>query len=171
MLENIGVRGIEMHYYKVCKRKLWLFSKGITMEKQNDRVLEGAVLHERSYPRLEKREILVDDTFKIDALDGEYVREVKISSKMEAADRLQMLYYLYQLKQRGINKKGLLSYTTERKTVEVELTKSGEQEVHKALAEVMKLTASERPPALKKLPYCTKCAYYEFCFTMERDEE
>ncbi|MCL6617940.1 MAG: CRISPR-associated protein Cas4, partial [Anoxybacillus ayderensis] len=31
------VSGVQMQYYKVCKRKLWLFSKGIAMENEHER--------------------------------------------------------------------------------------------------------------------------------------
>ncbi|MGO0807463.1 Dna2/Cas4 domain-containing protein [Clostridioides difficile] len=33
-----------MNYYYVCKRKLWLFSKGITMEQNSSRVLSGKIV-------------------------------------------------------------------------------------------------------------------------------
>ncbi|EMT47061.1 CRISPR-associated protein Cas4 [Anoxybacillus flavithermus] len=164
------VSGVQMQYYKVCKRKLWLFSKGIAMENEHERVIEGKILHERAYPRLEEREILVDDSFKLDVLDGEYIREIKLSSKMSEADRFQMLYYLYELKKRGIQKKGLISYTKERKTEEVELTEKDEKEIENAVKEIYVIVHSPSPPKLKKLSYCTKCAYYEFCFALEGDD-
>uniref|UniRef100_C5D2U1 CRISPR-associated exonuclease Cas4 n=1 Tax=Geobacillus sp. (strain WCH70) TaxID=471223 RepID=C5D2U1_GEOSW len=164
------VSGVQMHYYKVCKRKLWLFSKGIALEEEHDRVVEGKILHERAYPRLDEREILVDSTFKLDALDGEYIREIKISSKMADADRFQMLYYLYELKKRGIIKKGLISYTKERKTEEVILTEKDEKEIEKAIGEIYRVLQLHSPPRLKKLTYCPKCAYYEFCYALEGDE-
>jgi CRISPR-associated exonuclease Cas4 len=164
------VSGVQMHYYKVCKRKLWLFSKGIAMEEEHDRVVEGKILHERAYPRLEEREILVDNTFKLDVLDGEYIREIKISSKMKEADRFQMLYYLYELKKRGIVKKGLISYTKERKTEEVILTEKDEKEIEKAIWDIYQVLQLQSPPPLKKLSYCPKCAYYEFCYALEGDE-
>ncbi|SFA50036.1 CRISPR-associated exonuclease Cas4 [Parageobacillus thermantarcticus] len=164
------VSGVQMHYYKVCKRKLWLFSKGIAMEEEHDRVVEGKILHERAYPRLDEREILVDHTFKLDALDGEYIREIKISSKMADADRFQMLYYLYELKKRGIIKKGLISYTKERKTEEVVLTENDEKEIEQAIKEIYRVLQLPSPPPLKKLTYCPKCAYYEFCYALEGDE-
>jgi CRISPR-associated exonuclease Cas4 len=164
------VSGVQMHYYKVCERKLWLFSKGIALEEEHDRVVEGKILHERAYPRLDEREILVDNTFKLDALDGEYIREIKISSKMAEADRFQMLYYLYELKKRGIIKKGLISYTKERKTEEVILTENDEKEIEKAIGEIYRVLQLHSPPPLKKLTYCPKCAYYEFCYALEGDE-
>ena len=146
------------------------FSKGIAMENEHERVIEGKILHERAYPRLEDREILVDDAFKLDALDGEYIREIKLSSKMSEADRFQMLYYLYELKKRGVQKKGLISYTKERKTEEIELTEKDEVAIEKAIKEIYAIVHSASPPKLKKLPYCTKCAYYGFCFALEGDD-
>ncbi|MDY7220845.1 Dna2/Cas4 domain-containing protein [Halalkalibacterium halodurans] len=77
----------------------------MSMETESDRVREGKVLHETAYPRVEKREILIDNAFKIDSIDGEYVREVKLSSRMKDSDKMQMLFYLYQLDQKGIKKK------------------------------------------------------------------
>lgn len=141
------------------------------MESESDKVLQGSVLHENSYPRLNKKEILIDDAFKLDAIDSEYVREIKLSSKMEKSDTMQMLFYLYQLYLRGIKKKGLISYTKEKKTVEVLLTEENMNKVQKAIAEVYQIIDRETPPALKKLPYCKSCAYYPFCFSREDDDD
>ncbi|WP_445492469.1 Dna2/Cas4 domain-containing protein [Niallia sp. 03133] len=105
MLQTKTVGGVDLAYNVVCKRKLWLYKKGIGMESESDRVLQGSILHESSYPRLDKKEILIDGAFKIDAIDGEFVREIKLSSKMVESDTMQMLFYLYQLFLRGINKK------------------------------------------------------------------
>lgn len=100
------VRGVEIHYYAICRRKLWLFHKGIRFENDgHERVEAGKVLHEKAYPRLEK-ELSPDENVRIDRLEGDVLREIKLTSKMESADRLQMQYYLYILKQKGIPKKG-----------------------------------------------------------------
>lgn len=148
------VGGVDLSYYLLCKRKLWLYKKGIRMEDESDRVLQGSVLHENAYPRIEKREILIDDAFKIDALEGEYVREIKLTSKMMESDILQMLFYLYQLSLRGIDKKGLLSYTKEKKTLEVILTPEKEEVIKKAIAGVYQIIDKNSPPAAVKVPYC-----------------
>ncbi|KJE27109.1 hypothetical protein LG52_913 [Geobacillus kaustophilus] len=81
-----------------------------------------------------------------------------------------MLYYLYELKKRGIHKKGLISYTKERKTEEVILTEEDERKVEKALKDIYQILQLPSPPPLKKLSYCPKCAYYEFCYALEGDE-
>lgn len=171
MLQTKTVGGVDLAYYIVCKRKLWLYKKGIGMESESDRVLEGSILHENSYPRLNKKEILIDGAFKIDAIDGEFVREIKLSSKLEESDKMQMLFYLYQLYLRGIKKKGLISYTKERKTVEVLLTEENNRKVQKAIAEVYQIIDRNTPPPLMKLRYCKSCAYYPFCFSREDEDD
>ena len=94
-IQNLNIQGIKINYYFICKRKLWLFSKGITMEQENDRVMSGKIVHENSYKREKNREILVDNLIRLDIVNKDYVRDIKISSKMESADKMQLYYYLY----------------------------------------------------------------------------
>ncbi|MFC7394020.1 CRISPR-associated protein Cas4 [Scopulibacillus cellulosilyticus] len=170
-METRTIGGIHLHYFVLCKRKLWLYEHGITMEQEDDRVLEGKVLHQRAYPQIKKREILIDNAFKVDMIDGGYIREVKISSKMPEVDKMQMLFYLYQLEQRGIKKKGLISYTTERKTVGIELNKENRKLIKNAITRTKEIIEQDQPPILKKYPYCKSCAYFSFCYSMEDDDE
>lgn len=167
--EKFKTQAIKVNYYYVCKRKLWLFSKGITMENTSERVMSGKIIHEDSYSR-KKKEIMVDDILKLDILDKDYVREVKISSKLAKASRMQLYYYLFYLKQLGIVKKGTLNYVKEKKVEELELTEEIEKIIIKTLVDIKKIINENNPPKLKKLPYCSKCAYYEFCFVKEGDE-
>jgi CRISPR-associated exonuclease Cas4 len=159
------VSGLHIQYYNVCHRKLWLYAKNIQMEEGHERVQEGKLLHERSYKNADKKELMVDQGFKIDAIEGEYVREVKVTSKMTEADRWQLLFYLYELKKRGLEKKGLISYTKEKKTEEVVLTVDDEKSLDKMTAEIKATIDQPNPPKLRKLPYCKKCAYYDFCYS------
>lgn len=168
-MEQFRIGGVHMHYFAVCKRKMWLYDRGVRMEKDFDRVIEGQILHEQAYKHL-PREIMIDNAFKIDAIDGNHVREVKISSKMEKADKLQMLYYLYQLKLRGLKKEGLISYVKERQIKEVVLDRKAEKNLKKAMDEALDILEESKPPTFKKKNYCKKCAYHNFCFAMEVEE-
>lgn len=163
--------GIHVQYYFVCHRKLWLYGKNLGFEEESEKVLDGKLLHEKAYKRENQKELMISDDFKIDVLDGEYVREVKLSSKMTKADRYQLLYYLYQLKKRGLIRKGLVSYTKEKKTEEIILTKEDENELEKIEVHIKKILNSPTPPKLIKKKYCRSCAYYDFCFTTELEEE
>ncbi|WIF95344.1 CRISPR-associated protein Cas4 [Caminicella sporogenes] len=167
--QSLKVQGVKINYYYVCKRKLWFFDKGISMENNSERVLQGKLLHEYSYPRLKIKEVLIDNTFKVDIMSDDYIREIKISSKMAHVDKMQIAYYLYYLKKLGMKKKGIINYTKEKKKEEVELTPELEKEIERALKDIKKITSSDSPPKFKKLPYCKKCAYYGLCFAKEDD--
>ena len=47
-LEKFKTQGVKINYYYICKRKLWLFSKGISMEDTSDRAMSGKIIHEDS---------------------------------------------------------------------------------------------------------------------------
>lgn len=163
-----GISGVEMHYYAICLRKLWLFHRGIRFEEDgNERITAGKIMHENSYSRMDK-EFAPDEDIRIDRQDGDVLREIKLTSKMEAADRLQMLYYLYVMKSRGITRKGMLSYPAEKKTVDVILDDAGEARVKKAMMDIQRIV-NGKLPKFKKLPYCGKCAYKDFCLSGEAD--
>lgn len=163
-----GISGVEMHYYAICKRKLWLFHQGIRFEEDgNERVTAGKIIHENSYSRMEK-ELSPDEDIRIDRQDGDVLREIKLTSKMETADRLQMLYYLYVMKSKGLVCTGLLSYPAEKKTIEVILDDDGETQVKTAMANIKRIVGG-RIPKFKRLPYCGKCAYKDFCYAGEVD--
>jgi len=166
-LQNFKVQGIKMNYFFICKRKLWFFSRGITMEKESDRVLQGSIIHENSYQKFEDKEILIDDILKINILEDDFIGEVKISSKMIEADKMQILYYLYYLKQLGIEKDGILFYVKEKKKEYLTLTDSLSKQIEQALIEIKKIISMDKPPNVQDLPYCKKCAYYELCFSGE----
>ncbi|AEV69183.1 CRISPR-associated protein Cas4 [Acetivibrio clariflavus] len=167
--EDYKTQGVKVNYYYICKRKLWLYSKGIKMEQLSDRVLSGKVLHETAYSRQKSREILIDDLLKLDFVEGDFVREIKLTSKMQDSDKMQLLYYLYYLKKKGIEKKGILNYVKEKKQEVIELNEGDETEIEKALVEIKTICNMEKPPPLEKKPICKKCAYYEFCFVKEVD--
>lgn len=165
------IGGIHIQYYFICKRKLWLYSKNLGFEEEHDRVLDGKLLHDRAYNYADQKELMIDEHIKIDVLDGEYVREVKLSRKMTKADRYQLLYYLYQLKKRGLVRKGLISYTKEKRTEEIILTVEDEKRLEKIEEEIKSLTQSSSVPPLVKKSYCNSCAYYDFCYAGEIEEE
>lgn len=167
--EEFKVQGIKFNYYFICKRKLWLFDKGIAMENTSDRVLQGKIVHETSYKREKSKERLIDNMIKLDIISKDTVKEVKISSKMQATDRMQILYYLYYLKQLGIEKTGTLNYVKEKRVEEVILNKDDEIEIEKSLVGIKELLAEKYPPKAEKLPYCRACAYYDYCYVKEVD--
>ncbi len=156
--QSLKTTGIKINYLYVCERKLWFFDRGIQMESKSDKVLMGKLLNEYSYPREQKKEVLIDNLINIDILGDDEIREVKYSNRLADADRMQVLYYLYYLKQLGIERKGVINYPKMRKREEVVLTKEYEKEVEKALIRIGEILQMEKPPPLQKKPYCSKCA-------------
>lgn len=164
MLQDLRITGIKVNYLYVCERKLWLFDRGISMEANYDKVLLGKLLEEQSYPREKRRKILIENLINIDILDNERIREVKYSDKLKEADRMQLLYYLYFLKQLGIVKKGVINYPKMKRREEVVLTPEAEKEVESALMRIKEILLNPNPPKLVRKSYCAKCAYFQFCW-------
>jgi len=167
LVQDLRITGIKINYLFVCERKLWLFDRGIGMESTSERVLLGKILEESSFLSEEKRKIMIDELICIDILSDDEIREIKYSSRMEDANRMQILYYLYYLKKLGIKKRGILNYPKEKKREIVELTQEHEKKVEEALHRVEEIIKMEKPPPVIKKNYCKKCAYYEFCFIGE----
>lgn len=167
--EDLKVQGTKFNYYFICKRKLWLFDRGISMECNSDRVLQGKVTHDNSYNKAKHKEKLVDNMIRLDIVEDDNVKEVKISSKMKESDRMQILYYLFYLKQLRIEKKGTINYVKEKKIEEVELDEKSEEKIKETLINIKALLEEKYPPKVIKLPYCKKCAYYEYCYVKEID--
>lgn len=162
--QNLKTTGIKMNYLYVCERKLWLFDRGIQMESKSDKVLMGKLTGEYSYPREDKKDMLIDNLINIDIVGDDEIREVKHSNRMKHADRIQLLYYLYYLRRLGIEKRGVINYPKMREREEVLLNDEAEKEVESALIKIRRILEMNTPPQLQRKTYCTKCAYYEFCW-------
>ncbi|WP_456465117.1 CRISPR-associated protein Cas4 [Desulfurobacterium sp.] len=164
-LEEARITGEKVNYYFICKRKLWLFDRGIQLEGSSEKVSLGKLLHDTAYPRDTRKEVLIDNLIAIDIISGGNVREVKYSRKMEEADRWQLYYYLFYLEQLGIRKKGVINYPRQKKREFIELTDAIKTRLIEILKEIREILSLPKPPPAEKLPYCTKCAYYTFCFS------
>ncbi len=159
------VSGVEFYYYNICKRKLWLYSKGLTFENGNDRVLQGKVAHDYSHEKEEGKELLLEN-IKVDILN-DLVKEFKITSSMKEASIMQLKYYLYYLKQSGIEKDGSIHYLKERKVEKVSLTEEDEKIINDTIIDINEIKKQNIWMKAAKQKICLKCAYYEFCFSGE----
>lgn len=97
------ITGVMVYYYQVCTRKLWYFYHEIQMEQDNENVKIGKILDEETYKRDDKH-INIDNVINIDFIRSQGVlHEVKKSRKIEEASILQVKYYLYYLKEKGVS--------------------------------------------------------------------
>jgi CRISPR-associated exonuclease Cas4 len=162
----LKTNGVKVNYFFICKRKLWLYSKNLSMEQSSDQVFLGRLLHDQSYSYLPRREVMIDNLIKIDLLESsEVIHEVKYSRKMEEAHRWQILYYLFYLKQLGLSGlKGEINYPKLRRKEEVSLSPEVEARIPKVLKEIKHLEESPEPYPASFTPVCKKCSYIELCW-------
>lgn len=157
--------GTEVGYYFICCKKLWWFHHGIEMETESDRVKMGRVVHEKSYER-KKKEITIDNKIVLDWREDGVIHEVKLTDSMEEAHEFQLLYYLYYLKQKGVeNLTGQIDYPKLRQTKTIELTSEKEAELERALGEMQEIVAAESAPPVEFMKICKSCSYAELCWS------
>ncbi|MEM4473343.1 MAG: Dna2/Cas4 domain-containing protein, partial [Archaeoglobaceae archaeon] len=144
MLDEMYVRGTQVNYYFVCKTKLWLFSKNVSMEQESDLVKLGSLLQRQFFGREEKDvsigPIAIDVLRRGDEIE---IVEVKKSDSIEKADYYQVLYYLYYLSKFGIKAKGRISYPKKKKVIEVRLEEN--KAIEEVLEKIAETLAGEMP--------------------------
>lgn len=133
------------------------------MEDNSEDVRIGKAMHE---PNKEKERSI--DNIKLDKITKEYVTEIKKSDADIDAATGQLLFYLFQLKQKGIKRKGRLEVfekNKQDKTVQIiELTDEMEQALRKLYDDIIDFLQTSYPPQAVLKSKCKKCAYYEYCF-------
>lgn len=157
--------GLELYYFKVCKRKLWLYTRQLRFEQENSDVKIGKVIDSQSYSREEKG-LLINNEINIDYFPKDnIIHEIKKSKKIEAASILQVKYYLYYLEQLGVNiDYGKIDYPLLRRSVIVHLEEEDRKELEEIIAEIIELKSLKDPPPLTKKQICKNCAYHDYCF-------
>lgn len=154
-----------INYYFICERKLWYFVNKINMEHNSELVEMGKLVDENSYGR-ERKSILIDEMINIDFLkDWKIIHEVKKSRKLDIAGKWQLKYYIWVLRNKGVNiEKGILDYPLLRKREEIYLDETEEQELIELLEKVREVINRELPPKVINKAFCKKCSYYELCY-------
>jgi CRISPR-associated exonuclease Cas4 len=162
--EALTFTGTEVGYYFICKKKLWWFAHGVEMEHTNDRVKMGKLVHEESYAR-RRKELNIDDRIVLDWREDNVIHEVKLTDSMEDAHEMQLLYYLYYLKCKGVEGlRGQIDYPKLRETKTVELTEEKERVLVQALEEMQRIVGSGHAPEVDWMRICAKCSYAELCW-------
>ncbi len=155
-----------INYFLICKRKLWLFSRGIQCEQESDAVALGKLLHETSYE--EKRKEYEFGPVKVDWLDlkKKIIHEVKKSDKAEDAHRWQLKYYIYWFAKNGMpGFTGELNYPKLKKKESVSLSSADEAELEKIIKDIEAILQMQKPPPIEvKKKICRSCSYMELCY-------
>lgn len=141
---------------------------------RNDPYLElGRFLNHKAYPRSKRRELTLPGV-KLDLIETDgsqvVVAEVKKSSRFVEAASLQLLFYLKRLEDHGIRARGELRVPKERRRFFVELDDEGRANLKEAIQGLQELLAKPLPPPPKRIPFCRRCAYREFCWGEDWEE-
>ena len=160
------INGTLMNYYIHCPRQCYLHAHRLNMENNSEDVKIGKALHEEKYKDDDNSEITIDN-IKLDKLTKDYLTETKKSDADVEASRWQLIYYLYVLKEKGIDRKGKLEFiqkNKEKKVMVVELNEEIEAELFDKIKEIQKLIQNQKVPDVVERKHCKKCAYYDYCF-------
>ncbi len=159
------VTGLMIYYYFICQRKLWYFANEINMEQNSELVSIGKTIDETSYKR-EKKSILIDNTINIDFIkDGAVLHEVKKTKAIEEAGIWQLKYYMYYLKQKGVETlEAKIDYPLLRQTKEIVLEKEDVEIIENVIKNIQEIVTKEKPPEVIKEKICKKCSYYDLCY-------
>ena len=156
--------GTEVGYYFICHKKLWWFTHGVQMEHGHDRVHLGRLVHEDAYAR-RKKELDIDGKIVLDWREDGVIHEVKLTDKMEDAHEMQLLYYLYYLKLKGVEGlSGQIDYPKLRQTKTIELTAEKQQRLEQTLKEMQRIVRLKRAPDVAWMKICRSCSYAELCW-------
>jgi len=163
----MGTNGTLVWFYKICKREVWLMSKNILPDQMDENIDLGRFIHENSYQRKEKEVLFGNVKFDVvfENEDKLVIGETKKTSKYENASKYQLAYYLFVLKDSGINAEGVLLYPEEKKRTKVILTKELEEELKDIIKEIEEIQEKDIPPELKKINFCKNCGYREYCYS------
>ncbi len=158
--------GKEINYLHVCKRKLWLFAHGIRPELEFDNVQIGMLLQQESFSR-EKKEIPIGDYGVLDWADfaDGIIHETKKGRSIPEADEAQAAYYLWALRQNGVNvHTAEIHYPSLRKTKTVEWSDTVSHQIDNDIRQAELVISSAETPELVKKNICKNCAFEEYCF-------
>jgi CRISPR-associated exonuclease Cas4 len=164
--DTMGVTGTLIWYFYICKREVWLMSRQLNPDERDENVEWGRFVHELRYAR-EKKELGLEHV-KVDIAgerDGKMlVAEVKKSSTFKKSATMQLLFYLWRLKENGIDAVGELRFPEEKRKEVVVLDETAVAELQGAVREIRRIIVRSTPPKPEKIKFCGKCAYREFCW-------
>jgi CRISPR-associated exonuclease Cas4 len=161
---EVGITGLMVQYYHVCRRELWFMSRGIDIDRSTANIVRGTHTDETSY-RDKRESFQINDRIQIDVLDDGDVMEVKVSSSLENPPKMQLLYYLWYLDRiLDIERTGVLAFPRERTRKTVTLSEENVAAVEETIVGIIETVQDDSPPPLEKKPYCDSCLYQDLCW-------
>jgi CRISPR-associated exonuclease Cas4 len=165
--EEPRIGGTLVSYATICLRQVWLMARCIEPDERNELLILGRLADESGYQRDKHNIPFGNNRFDIVRKEGEtlVVSEIKKSSRSLKAARLQILHYLYELKKNGVEARGELLFSEERKKEQVQLNEESMHELDVLYSRIQETAGHSTPPEPIWGGYCKKCAYNEFCWS------
>lgn len=162
------ITGTIINYYFHCKRQCYLFANRINLEDNSEDVRIGKVLHEIRARDKDEAEIKYENVV-LDKVTAKYIEEYKKSDADPEASKMQLLFYLKQLKDKGIEKQGKLIYEEKnrkdgRKVEIIKLDDVNIKKINNCIENIEILINGDEIPQVEKDNKCKKCAYYDYCY-------
>lgn len=162
------ITGTIINYYFHCKRQCYLFANKINLEDNSEDVRIGKVLHEIKAKDSKNTEIKYENMV-LDKVTSNYIEEYKKSDADTEAAKMQLLFYLKNLKDKGIEKQGKLIYEEKNKknskrTEVIKLNDENLKLLNNCINEIENLISQDSIPNVENDNKCKRCAYYEYCY-------
>lgn len=143
-------------------------SRAMIADQDHDYLQIGNLIEEKSFERDKKSVYIPQIGAMVDMVrkqQGKYqIIEIKKSSKTLESGKIQLKYYLYLLKQQGIEADGVIKIPTERVSEDITLTETDIKEIDLLLQKIQNVLELPAPPPAKRIRQCPKCAHFEFCW-------
>jgi len=157
--------GTLVHYYTTCKREAWLYSRNIHANQDDSNIAMGKALAEIKEEQLHQFPFSNLKFDKIGKVRGHYlVTEYKKSMRNPEGAKMQLLFYMWQLKTslklKEINGKVISGRTV----IYIEGNDANMQMIEELMREVSRFLESSAPPPFIEMKFCGACGYRDYCY-------
>ncbi len=165
MFDSSLITGTLINYYTTCKREAWLYSRRIHADQWDENILMGKALSQIKEEQLQNFPFSHLKFDKIGKQRGHYlITEYKKSMKNPDAAKMQLLFYMYQLKTslklKEINGKVISG----KKVIYVEGNEENLKKIDELIAEISEFLNTPKAPPFEKNRFCKNCGYRDYCF-------
>lgn len=156
--------GTLINYYATCPREAWLYSRQIHADQEEDNITMGRALAEMKDESKAQHMFSHLHFDKIGKQRGHIlVTEYKKTMRNPEAARMQLLFYMYLLKNglrlKEVNGKVIAG----KQSVYVEGDEANFSELESVMEKIGVLLEQPSPPPFEPLKWCGRCGYRHYC--------
>jgi len=157
--------GTLIHYYATCKREAWLYSRRIHADQWDENIAMGKALAQIKEDQLQDFPFSQLKFDRIGKQRGHYlVTEYKKTLKNPEGAKMQLLFYMYQLKI-SLGLKQINGKVISGKTVLfVEGNEENMEMMRALIGEICAFLETDTPPPFAKIKFCKMCGYRDYCY-------